>query len=94
MNQSFAFLLSYVKTNQSCICARVPQNSSLPQSCAEEKSSGVVIVNALMYLKAQNAHVLQLSREEFVHDRKETTTGHVKTLTADGCRPYRLEKNT
>ena len=44
MNQSCAFLLSYVKTNQSCICARVPQSSSLPQSCAEEKSSGVEIV--------------------------------------------------
>ena len=43
MNQSFAFLLSKVKTNQSCICARVPQSSSLPQSCAEEKSSGVEI---------------------------------------------------
>ena len=43
MNQSFAFLLSYVKTNQSCICARAPQSSSLPQSCAEEKSSGVEI---------------------------------------------------
>ena len=43
MNQSFAFLLSYVKTNHSCICARVPQSSSLPQSCAEEKSSGVEI---------------------------------------------------
>ena len=43
MNQSFTFLLSYVKAYQSWICARVPQSSSLPQSCAEEKSSGVEI---------------------------------------------------
>ena len=43
MSQSCACSLFLVKTNEKDACSRVPQSSSLPQSCAKEKSSGVEI---------------------------------------------------
>ena len=43
MNQSYACSLFFAKTNEKDACFRVPQSSSLPQSCAKEKSSGVEI---------------------------------------------------
>ena len=36
-------MLGFTKTNEKTLCFRVPQGSSLPQSCAKEKSSGVEI---------------------------------------------------
>ena len=44
MNQSGAGSLFFAKTNKKDACFRVPQSSSLPQSCAKEKGSGVEIV--------------------------------------------------
>ena len=44
MNQSGACSLLFVKTNKKDACFRVPQSSSLPQSCAKEERSGVEIV--------------------------------------------------
>ena len=41
MNQSAAYSLFFPKTNEKDACFRVPQSYSLPQSCANEKSSGV-----------------------------------------------------
>ena len=45
MSQSIscAYSLFLAKTNEKDACFRVPQSSSLPQSCAKEKSSGVEI---------------------------------------------------
>ena len=43
MSQSCACSLFFTKTNEKDACSRVPQSSSLPQSCAKEKSSGVEI---------------------------------------------------
>ena len=43
MSQSCACSLFFAKTNEKDACSRVPQSSSLPQSCAKEKSSGVEI---------------------------------------------------
>ena len=43
MSQSYACSLFLAKTNEKDACFRVPQSSSLPQSCAKEKSSGVEI---------------------------------------------------
>ena len=44
MSQSCACSLFLRKINEKDACFRVPQSSSLPQSCAKEKSSGVEIV--------------------------------------------------
>ena len=44
MSQSCACSLFFAKTNEKDACSGVPQSSSLPQSCAKEKSSGVEIV--------------------------------------------------
>ena len=43
MSQSCACSLFLAKTNEKDACSRVPQSSSLLQSCAKEKSSGVEI---------------------------------------------------
>ena len=43
MNQSGASSLFFAKTNMKDACFRVPQSSSLPQSCAKEKGTGVEI---------------------------------------------------
>ena len=43
MNQSGACSLFFAKSNKKDACFRVPQSSSLPQSCAKEKGSGVEI---------------------------------------------------
>ena len=43
MSQSCACSLFLAKTNEKDACFRVPQSSSLPKSCAKEKSSGVEI---------------------------------------------------
>ena len=43
MNQSRACSLFFLKTNEKDAYFRVPQSSSLSQSCAKEKSSGVEI---------------------------------------------------
>jgi len=43
MNQTCSCPLFFGKTNEKDACFRVPQNSSLPQSCAKQKSSGVEI---------------------------------------------------
>ena len=43
LSQSCACSLFLAKTNEKDACLRVPQSSSLPQSCAKEKSSGVEI---------------------------------------------------
>ena len=43
MSQSCSCSLFLAKTNEKDACLRVPQSSSLPQSCAKEKSSGVEI---------------------------------------------------
>ena len=43
MSQSCACSLFLAKTNEKDACFRVPQSSSLPQSCTKEKSSGVEI---------------------------------------------------
>ena len=43
MSQSCACSLFLAKTNEKDACFRVPQSSSLPQSCAKEKSSGFEI---------------------------------------------------
>ena len=43
MSQSCACSLFLAKTNEKDACFRVPQSSSLPQSCTKEKSSGVQI---------------------------------------------------
>ena len=43
MSQSCACSLFLAKTNEKDACFRVPESSSLPQSCAKEKSSGVEI---------------------------------------------------
>ena len=44
MSQSCACSLFLAKTNEKDACFRVPQSSSLPQSCAKEKCSGAKIV--------------------------------------------------
>ena len=43
MSQSCACSLLLTKTNEKDACSKVPQSSSLLQSCAKEKSSGVEI---------------------------------------------------
>ena len=43
LSQSCACSLLLAKTNEKDACFRVPQSSSLPQSCAKEKSSGFEI---------------------------------------------------
>ena len=47
MSQSCACYLFLAKTNEKDACFRVPQSSSLPQSYAKEKSSGVEIDQSL-----------------------------------------------
>ena len=46
MSQTCACSLFRAKTNEKDVCFRVSQSSSLPQSCANEKSFGVEIVQS------------------------------------------------
>ena len=61
MSQSCACSLFLAKTNEKDACSRVPQSSSLLQSCAKEKSSGVEIVRLPCWLRS----AIFVQRKEF-----------------------------